>query len=118
MADAATRRDADAILGRLAPGFAGQGGLVASDLGLELRRYFALYDSIEVGLADLVIERPQAGAAVARFKASVAGKPKAIGGLAGLLPEVERLGFEVSLTEAGGTWRVTGALWERLAPAS
>jgi hypothetical protein len=118
MAGAAADRDADALVARLAPGFAGQGGIGAAETAAELRRTFALYESIEVGLADVVIERPQAGTALARFRASVAGKPKSIGGLAGMLPDAERLRFEVALAEADGTWRVTSATWERLAPAS
>lgn len=118
IAEAAARRDADAVLARLSPAFSGPGGMTAAEVGVELRRHFALYDSIEVGLADFVVERPRMGAATARFRAAVAGKPKAIGGLAGLLPEAERLAFDVTLQESDGAWRVSGATWERLAPAA
>lgn len=115
IATAATERDAEAIVARLAPGFAGQGGFGTVETRAELRRYFALYESVEVGLADVVIERPQSGGANARFRANFAGKPKAIGGLAGLLPDAERFRFEVTLVERDANWRVSAASWERLA---
>ena len=114
IAAAARERDADAVLSRLASGFTGTGGLSLQETGVELRRYFALYDSVEVGIADLEIERPEPGIARARFRVSLSGKPKAIGGLAGMLPDVERLRFEATLAERED-WRLTAATWERLA---
>jgi predicted component of type VI protein secretion system len=118
VARAATRRDADAILERLSATFTGQGGLTRAETGAELRRYFALYALVEVGLADVAIDRPQRDTAVARFRASFAGRPRAVAGLRGMLPEAERFRFEVTLAEQDGEWRLVGATWERLDRAS
>jgi hypothetical protein len=113
IAEAARARDAEAVLARLSPGFAANGAMTRDEIGNELRRSFALYESLEVGLVDVQVERTTPTTAVARFRASLAGKPKKVGGLAGLLPESERLRFEVSLADQDG-WRVSGASWERL----
>ncbi len=115
IAVAATQHDAEAIVAALADGFSGQGGLGRSEVAAELRRYFGLYENVEVGLADVVIER-SGGRATARFRAVFAGKPKAISGPAGLLPDAERFSFETSVVEEGGAWRIAAATWERLGP--
>jgi hypothetical protein len=106
-------KDADAILECLAPEFAGEGGLGRADVAGELRRYFALYKSVEVGLADVGIDRQPAGATV-RFRASLAGKAKDIGGLAGLVPETARYRFELTLVGEGKQLKIARASWRAM----
>lgn len=114
---AAVAQDADAFATHLSDGFVGQGGLGRADAQNELRRYFLLYESVEVGTAGLEVDR--AGPApVARFRASFSGKPKDIQGLSGMLPEAARFRFELVLAEEGGVLRVARASWQRIeAPA-
>lgn len=110
---AATARDADAVEARLATTFSGEGGQSRAEALGELRRYFSLYESIEVATAGLEVER--AGPApVARFRASFAGKPRQVRGLAGWLPETARFRFELTLVEEAGALRVARAAWQRI----
>ena len=79
-----------------------------AEVGGELRRYFSLYKSLEAGLAEVVVER-RAGGATVRFRASVAGKPKDIGGLAGLVPDTARYRFELTLVGEGRDLKIAKA---------
>jgi hypothetical protein len=74
-----------------------------------------LYESVEVGTAGLQVDRtsPQT---TARFRASFAGKPKDIRGLAGMLPDAARFRFELTLAQEAGTLKVAQASWERIDP--
>jgi hypothetical protein len=110
---AATAQDADAFGQRLAGGFTGEGGLSRNEALAELRRYFMLYKSVEVGTAGLEVDR-SGPAPVARFRASFAGMPKDVGGLAGLLPDAARFQFELALAEENGELKVTRASWQRI----
>lgn len=110
---AAEERDADGVLACLAGSFQGDGGLGKSEAGAELRRYFALYKSVEIDLVDIVIERPAEGRR-ATFRAAFSGKPKDIGGLAGMLPEASQFRFEVSLAEEGGSFKIARASWKQI----
>lgn len=114
---AATAQDADALGAHLGVAFTGEGGLSRADAVAELRRYFLLYRSVEVGTAGLEVDRTGA-APVVRFRASFSGKPKDIQGLAGMLPEAARFRFELVLADEGGALRVARAGWQRIeAPA-
>jgi hypothetical protein len=113
VAAAAEKRDVDAVAARLAPGFQGEGGLSRADTVAELRRFFALYRSIEVLLSDVAVERGE-GAADARLRVDFSGRPLQIGGLQGLLPRFSAYRFEVHLTLEGSRWSIAGASWARM----
>lgn len=113
LAQAAMAQDADAFGSHLAAGFTGEGGLSRGDALAELRRYFALYKSVEIGTAGLQVDRSES-ATLARFRASFAGKPKDIQGLAGMLPETARFQFELVLQDEAGVLKVARAAWQRI----
>lgn len=106
-------QNADAFGAQLAAGFAGDGGLDRAAALAELRRYFTLYRSVEVGTAGLEVDR-SSPSPVARFRASFAGKPKEMQGLAGMLPDAARFHFELTLVEEGGALKVARASWQRI----
>ncbi|MDQ5872477.1 MAG: hypothetical protein M3547_09780 [Acidobacteriota bacterium] len=108
-------RDAKAIMERLAPDFQAADGSGRVDAEATLRRYLAAYESLDVRISDLTVERA-AGAARARFRADLSGSPRRIGGLDGLVPRSSAYRFDLRLVPAeGGRWLVTWASWE---PAS
>jgi hypothetical protein len=113
LAQAAMAQDADRFGSHLGQGFTGEGGLGRAEALAELRRYFTLYKSVEIGTAGLTVDRSGA-APLARFRASFAGKPKDIQGLAGLLPETARFQFELTLLDEGGALKVARAAWQRV----
>lgn len=110
---AAGKRDADAVMARVAEEFRdGQGGDKA-DAGALVRRYLAAYESLSLALSDVAIERGPA-AAQARFKLRMSGRPRAVGGLDGLLPRSSRWSFDVRLEAGPGGWKIASASWTRL----
>jgi hypothetical protein len=111
MTTAVGHKDADAIVARLTPTFTGEGGIDRAEVSAELRRHFSLYESVEIGLAEVATER-QPGGATVRFRAAFAGKPKNIGGLAGLLPDAARYRFELTLVGEGTDLKVSRASWQ------
>lgn len=110
---AVVAQDADAVGARLAGSFSAEGGLGRAESLAELRRYFSLYESIEIGTAGLEIGR-SGSEAVARFRASFGGRPRQVRGLAGLLPEAARFRFELTLVDEAGELRVARAAWQRI----
>jgi len=66
-----------------------------------------------VGTAGLEVDR-SGPAATARFRASFAGKPRNLHGLAAMLPDAARFRFELALADAGGTLKVRQASWQRI----
>ncbi|MEO8349501.1 MAG: hypothetical protein ABI610_11355 [Acidobacteriota bacterium] len=113
--EGAQDRDSNAIAERLAPDFQAADGSGRVDAEATLRRYLAAYESLDVRISDLTVERA-AGAARARFRADLSGSPRKIGGLDGLLPRSSAYRFDLRLAPAdGGRWLVTWASWE---PAS
>ncbi len=72
-----------------------------------------LYKSVEVGTAGLEVDR-SGSSPVARFRASFAGKPREIRGLAGMLPDAARFRFELTLVDEGGALKVAKAAWQRI----
>jgi len=111
---AAERRDAGAIVERLAPDFQAADGSGRADAETTLRRYLAAYERLSVRISDLTIERA-AGAARARFRADLSGTPRQIGGLEGLIPRSSAYRFDLRLAPAadGGRWLVAWASWEQ-----
>jgi hypothetical protein len=78
----------------------------------ELQRYFFGYESLDVTFSDVAPdgEPPQK----VSVRVDMSGKPKQIGGLAGLLPDMAAYRFDLDLAEKDGTLRVAGAAWERV----
>ena len=111
---AAEKRDAAAVVERLAPDFQAADGSGRSDAEMTVRRYLAAYERLGVRISDFQIERA-AGAARARFRADLTGTARKIGGLEGILPQSSTYRFDLRLAPAsdGGRWLVTWAGWEQ-----
>jgi hypothetical protein len=109
---AAKEREAGDFVQSLAPDFRADDGTGRADAEATLRRYFAAYESLDVRMSDVSIERA-ADAARVRFRADLSGKPRSIGGLEGLLPATSAYRFDLRLSPGeGGRWLVTWASWE------
>ena len=108
----AKERDAAKFVESLALDFRADDGTGRADAEATLRRYFAAYESLDVRMSDVSIERA-ADAARVRFRADLSGKPRSIGGLEGLLPATSAYRFDLRLSPGeGGRWLVTWASWE------
>ncbi len=70
-----------------------------------------------MGTAGLEVDR-SGPAATARFRASFAGKPRNLGGLAAMLPDAARFRFELALVDEGGVLKVAKAGWQRIEGAA
>ena len=81
-----------------------------SDAEATIRRLFAGYEKLDVTLRDVQIERSE-GAAIARFRVDLSGKPRAVGGLEGILPRTSSYRFELRLVPSGDRWLVAWASW-------
>jgi len=115
IARAAHARDAAAVAAELSPDYRDASGNGPSDVRRTLAGYFAAYESVDVRLSEVAIERAE-GAARARFRADVSGRPRRAGGLAGLLPSVSAYRFDVRLVPDGARWKIAWAAWEEVAP--
>ncbi|HEY3171311.1 MAG TPA: nuclear transport factor 2 family protein [Thermoanaerobaculia bacterium] len=112
MVRAAEKRDAPSVMDRLAPDFQAADGTGRADMESALRGYFAAYERLDVRISDLTIERA-VGAARARFRAELSGKPRQIAGLDGWLPRTASYRFDLRLSpDLRGRWLVTSAGWE------
>ena len=112
---AAEARDPGAIVERLAPDFQAADGSGRADAETIVRRYLAAYERLGVRISELTIEQA-AGAARARFRADLSGKPRAVGGLDGFLPRASSYRFDLRLAPGsdGGRWVITWASWEQV----
>jgi len=107
---AANARDAGALFDNVASDFqAGDGSSRADDEGL-LRHYFAAYESLDVRLEDVRIERTESTARV-RLRAVMTGRPREVAGLAGLLPSFAKYDFDFRMSKDGAKWKVAWASW-------
>jgi len=113
LASSAKERDASKFLENIAPDFQAADGSRRADVEQTVRRYFAAYESLDVEISDLTIERSE-GAALARFQAKLSGRARNIGGLAGLLPPTSTWRFEVRLVPQGDRWKVAWASWSQI----
>lgn len=110
---AAEKTDDAAVLERISESFRGPGGEAKAELAGEVKRYFFAYESLDVSLSDVVIERgPDRARAV--FVAGLSGTVKKVGGLDGILPRSSRWKFEVNLVLEDKRWRIASGKWERL----
>jgi len=112
---AAEHRDAEAVVSHLAPDFRGSGGLLRTDVGPLLRRYFAAYEKVNLHVYDVTIERGE-GTVRARFRVDFDGRPLQFGGLGGFLPPSAMYRFDLGLRQIEGRLLVAEAAWEEVAP--
>lgn len=109
-------RDAQAIADRLADDFKGNGSVDKAEAAATLRRYFAAYESVRLGVYDVAVTRRTDTEADLSFRAELNGSARRIGGLDGFLPPsaVER--FDLRLTRRGPDWKVAAAEWREVEP--
>lgn len=110
---AAEKRDADAVMALVSETFRDAEGGRKADAAALVRRYLGAYESLALTLSDLAIERGPA-AAQAKFKVRMSGRPRAVGGLDGLLPRASRWSFDVRLEKEPGGWKIASAAWTPL----
>jgi hypothetical protein len=110
---AAESRDADGVMSRVAEGFRDAEGGGKADSTALVRRTLTAYESLSLTLSDVAIERGPA-AAQAKFKVRMSGRPRAVGGLDGLLPRSSHWSFDVRLEAGTGGWKIAWASWTRL----
>jgi hypothetical protein len=112
VAGSASERDVAGVAGQLAADYRDAAGNGRSDVEQTLRGYFAAYESLDVTLREVSIERAE-GAARARFRVDFSGRPrKEASGLAGLLPSSASYRFDVRLVPDGSQWTIAWASWE------
>jgi hypothetical protein len=110
---AAEKRDAAGVAENLTPDYRDEEGQSPAEVAALLRRYFAAYQTLNVRITGLEIERAP-DAARARFRADLSGQPTRLGGLDRLLPSASRYDFDVRLAPRDGRWRVAWASWRRV----
>ena len=110
-------RKASVIEEALAPEFVGQGNTPRAEVGTLLRRYFAAYETVNLEVYDVVIERQGEDEARLAFRVDFNGRPLQLGGLAGMLPPAAMYRFDLGLRRAGGRWLIAKAGWEEVLPA-
>jgi hypothetical protein len=109
---AAEAREADRVAARMAAGFRGADGITRDEALVELKRYFAAYESVSVQVHGIEIERGD-GAARVSCMVELSGRARRILGLEGLLPPSAVYRFRLGVEDEAGTWRVRDADWER-----
>jgi hypothetical protein len=109
--EAAEARDAQRVGARVSDSFRGPGGLGRADALASLRRYFAAYESIDLEVYGVEVERDGDQAHV-RCVVEFSGQALQIGGLKGLLPPGVVYRFDLDVGDEEGVWRVREASWE------
>ena len=108
---AAHRRDAGALFERVTADFQAGDGSSRADAEALVRRYFAAYEILDVTTSRVAIERAENAARV-RFRADLAGQPRKLGGLEGLVPRSSTYDFDLRLVPEGREWKVAWASWQ------
>jgi hypothetical protein len=108
---AVEERDVEAVGERVTSDFQGGGMERAEALGM-VARYLAGYESVGVQVFDL----QRLDDSHLKFRVDFTGKPKDVGGLAGLLPSAAAYEFEVELAGAGNALKVRRARWQPWQP--
>jgi hypothetical protein len=114
---AAEARDAERFGSLLSEEFQGGGGLTRADALATLRRYFAAYESVDLEVHGLEVDRVGATAEV-RCVVELAGEARSLGGLSGLMPPEAVYRFKLGVAEEDGVWRVRRAAWEPVVPGA
>jgi hypothetical protein len=112
----AEARQASVIEGALAPEFKGRDGTPRADVAQMLRRYFVAYETVNLEVYDVVIERQSEGAARVAFRVDFNGRPLQLGGLAAMLPPAAMYRFDLGLRLEGQRWLIATADWEEVLP--
>jgi hypothetical protein len=107
--------DVAAIGARLDPDFRGEGGMTKADALATVRRLLAAYERVDVEVYDVSwtpeSEDGPRGEGHLSFRVDFSGKPKDVGGLAGLLPATAIHEFDVELAGAEPDPTVRRAAW-------
>lgn len=112
---AAEARDADRFASCLSPAFTADHGLTRAEALAQLKRYFALYESVAVDVDEVEAEREGDRARV-RCVVLTSGRARRLPGLDGLLPPDEAFRFELEVGQEGGAWLVRSASWKPVEP--
>ena len=113
--EAAEARDAERFGERLSESFRGPRDLPRAEALATLRRYFAAYQSVDLEVYGIEVDRDGTRAEV-RCVVELAGRARQLGGLKGLLPPAAVYRFELGVAEEAGVWRVQRAAWAPVAP--
>ncbi len=108
-------RDAEAVASLVTQSFRGPGDMGREELKSTLRRYFLAYESIDMLVYDLSVERGEKSAHVS-FIAELSGDARRIGAMRGLLPPEAVYRLELELADENGAWRIARANWEAIEP--
>jgi hypothetical protein len=108
---AAHERNAEGVAENLTADFHDEEGEDIAGVVATLRRYFAAYESIDVKIRDLEIERASESAR-ARFVAGISGRPRKLAGLDRFFPSDATYRFDLRLVPEAGRWKVAWASWE------
>ncbi len=112
---AAEARDAERFGERLSDEFRGPREEPRAEALATLRRYFAAYESVDLEVYGVEVDRDETHAEV-RCVVEFSGRGRQLGGLAGLLPPTAVYRFDLVVAEEGGVWRVQRAAWEPAVP--
>jgi hypothetical protein len=110
MVKAASARDAKELFAHVASSFQAADGSGLADARSTVGRYFAAYETLNVSIRDVRIERGENAARV-RLRAEMSGQPRKIGGLEGFVPSSAAYDFDLRLVAESGVWRVAWAQW-------
>jgi hypothetical protein len=108
---AAEDRDAERFGARLSEDFRGPRSLARADALASLRRYFAAYESVDLEVFGVEVER-DGNAAHVTCVVELSGRARQLGGLQGLLPPEAVYRFDLEVADENGVWRVGEAAWE------
>jgi len=114
---AAEARDADRFGALLSRSFRSRQGMDRGAVLAELRRLFALYQTVGVTLYGVEQAREEGGPLDVRCVVEFSGEAKKIGALQGLLPPSAVYRFELTLAEEEGVLRISRARWEPVEPS-
>jgi len=107
---AACERDAQTVIDHLTSDFQDENGESRPEAEATISRYLAAYESLNVALRDVSIDRAPNAAHVS-FRADLAGHPRKIAGLEGLLPRTSSYRFELRLVPEADRWKIAWASW-------
>lgn len=111
-------RDAEAFAELLAPDFHAKGALDRAGAAAELRRLFALYDSVSVERAPAEVTRQAGGARVMIVvRVLFSAKPKLEGRFGLVAADSQPVRFELRCRSESGVLRVAEVDWAEESPA-
>lgn len=103
-------RDASDIVACLTADYTDAEHASPAEVELTLKRYLLAYESLSVSLSDVQIDGGPTRAR-ATFRASLAGTPRAVGGLDAILPRSSAYRFDVLLVKEGDRFKIAKAAW-------